>query len=95
MDDEYKVQVMDLIGDQLVALESEFPTNARDAASDVFFYLTDTRNTGTTPDVVWNALWRWMNISWNSDGEMQVGSDAVRQEIGAIWRETLEKSGAG
>ena len=92
MEEKYRLRIIELIGDQLTALESV--KDAGDAASDVFFYLTDTRNQSTTPDVVWNALWRWLNVQLDGDA-MLIGSEAARQEIGAIWRESLEESGTG
>ena len=85
MSEEHRLQIIELIGEQLTALENV--EDAGQAASDVFFYLTDTRIQSTTPDIVWNAIRRWLNIKFVQDG-MEIGSEAARQEIGAIWRET-------
>lgn len=92
MEEEYRLRLIALISNQLLALGNEVATNVDDAAADVFFYLTDTRNTETTPDIVWNSIRRWLDVQLE-DGAMVIGSEASKQEIEAIWRETLEESG--
>ena len=94
MEEDHKRGIIELLDYQLSALEPELLEGTGEAAEGVFFYLTDTRDTETVPDIVWNSIWRWLDVKFNDDG-MEIGSEAARQEIGAIWRESLEESGTG